>query len=314
MTSSNVRKIAGLGVKSLLVLSFLSAQMFAQEKLEGMIKGRSAATIIVETRAQPYVNVLLEDSTKVEQNEGLLKVRKTKMSTAALIPGLQIEVDGYRNGNGMFVAKSITFNGNDLERAYSIQAGLSETEARSKATEEQTAKHATELEKQNAALQAQNAALQSQQAELAEHERKIAANKTLIAANTARFGQLDDYYIYDQVTILFANGKANVDSKYNAPLNALAEKAITVEGYMIQVKGYASASGSAALNQKLSHERAAAVSEILIQDCRVPLSRMLAPGAMGESEAVDTASPADQAEDRKVVVRVLQNKGIAGIK
>jgi hypothetical protein len=40
---------------------------------------------------------------------------------------------------------------------------------------------------------------------------------------------------------------------------------------------------------------------------------MLAPGAMGESEAKETATAADAAEDRKVVVRVLQNKGIAGI-
>jgi outer membrane protein OmpA-like peptidoglycan-associated protein len=212
----------------------------------------------------------------------------------------------------MFIAKSITFNGNDLERAYSIQAGLSETEARSKATQEETAKHAAELDKQNEALKAQNAALKRQQAELGEHERKIAANKSLIAANTARFGQLDDYYIYDEVTVLFANGKTDVDSKYIPPLNALAERAITVEGYMIQVKGYASASGSTALNQKLSQERAASVSDILLQQGHVPLSRMLAPGAMGESEAKETANLTEEAEDRKVVVRVLQNKGIAG--
>ncbi len=314
MLYSNVRKIAGLGILSLLVLSFLSAPVFAQEKIKGMIKARSGATIILETTAAPYVNVLLEDTTKVGQNEGLLKARKKTMSTAALIPALQIEVEGHRDENGMFVAKSITFNGNDLERAYSVRAGLSETEARSKATQEETAKHAAELEKQNAALQAQNAALEKQQAELAEHEKKIAANKALIAANTARFGQLDDYYIYDEVTILFANGKTNVDSMFIPPLKALAEKAITVEGYMVQVKGYASASGSAVLNQKLSQERAAAVSNILLQQGRVPLSRMLAPGAMGESEAKETATPADEAEDRKVVVRVLQNKGIAGIK
>jgi outer membrane protein OmpA-like peptidoglycan-associated protein len=313
MTYRNARKIADLGVMSLLTLSFLSAPLFAQEKLQGMIKARSANTIILESKGAPYVNVLLDDTTKVAQNEGVLKVRKTTMSIAALIPGLQIAVEGHRDGNGLFVAKSITFDGNDLERAYSIQAGLSETEARSKATQQETARHTAELEKQNAALKEQNAALQKQQAELAEHERKIAANKTLIAANTARFGQLDDYYIYDEVTVLFANGKTNVDSKYVSPLNALAEKATTVEGYMIQVKGYASASGSAALNQKLSHERAAAVSNILLQQGRVPLSRMLAPGAMGESEAKETATSADEALDRKVVVRVLQNKGVAGI-
>jgi outer membrane protein OmpA-like peptidoglycan-associated protein len=243
-----------------------------------------------------------------------LKARKKTMSMAALIPGLQIEVEGHRDANGMFVANSITFNGNDLERAYSVQAGLSETDARSKANQAEAAKHAAELEKQNAALNAQNAALLKQQAELAEHEKKIAANKALIDANTARFGQLDDYYIYDEVTIFFANGKTDMDSKFISPLNALAEKAATVEGYMIEVKGYASALGSAALNQKLSQERAAAVSNILLQQGRVPLSRMLAPGAMGESATKETATAADEAKDRKVVVHVLQNKGIAGIR
>ncbi len=307
MKYNHARKIAGLGGTSLLLLLFLSVPVFAQEKLQGMIKGRSGATVILDTQAQPYVAVLLEDTTEVQQNEGLLKVRKKTMSTAALIPGLQISVEGHHDANGIFVAKSITFNGNDLERAYAIQAGLSETDARSKATEEETAKHAAELERQNAALKTQNAALHKQQGD-------IAANKALIAANTARFGQLDDYYIYDEVTILFANGQTNVDAKYISPLQVLAEKAITVEGYMIQVKGYASASGSAALNQRLSHERATAVSNVLLQQGRVPLSRMLAPGAMGESEAKETANSADEALDRKVVVRVLQNKGVAGIK
>jgi outer membrane protein OmpA-like peptidoglycan-associated protein len=288
--------------------------MFAQEKIQGMIKGRSANTIIMENKTEPYINVLLSDTTEVRQNEGLLKARKKDMSAAALIPGLEVTVEGRRDENGMFAAKTITFNGNDLERAYSVQAGLSETDARSKTNQQDVAQHQAELEKQNAALKAQNAALEKQQSELAEHEKKIAANKALIDANTARFGQLDDYYIYDELTILFPNGKSKVDAKYIAPLSALAEKATTVEGYMIEVKGHASASGGAALNQRLSQERAAAVSEILIQQAHAPLSRMLAPGAMGESEAKEAAKPADEAEDRKVVVRVLQNKGIAGIK
>jgi outer membrane protein OmpA-like peptidoglycan-associated protein len=258
----------------------------------------------------------------------MFKARQKTMSMAALIPGLEITVEGRYDENRMLVAKSIKFNGNDLERAYSIQAGLSETEARSKETEakakenaarskanqEEAARHAAELARQNAALQEQNAALAKQQAKLKEHEAKIAANKVLIEANTARFGQLDDYYIYDRVTVLFANGKTAVDPQYIPQLSALAEKASTVEGYMVQVKGYASASGSAALNQKLSEERASAVSNILLQQGHVPLSRMLAPGAMGESQAKDTDKASDEAEDRKVVVQVLQNKGVAGIK
>jgi outer membrane protein OmpA-like peptidoglycan-associated protein len=181
-------------------------------------------------------------------------------------------------------------------------------------TAAQTAANQSELEKQNALLQEQNAALQAQQSQLTEQQQKLAEHKALIAANTARFGQLDDYYIYDEVTVYFGNGKVKVDPKYNAPLLALTQKAESVNGYMIQVKGYASSSGSASLNQKLSVDRANNVTSILLQQGHVPLSRMLAPGAMGESQQVEAGKASDsEAENRRVVVRVLQNKGIAGI-
>jgi outer membrane protein OmpA-like peptidoglycan-associated protein len=41
---------------------------------------------------------------------------------------------------------------------------------------------------------------------------------------------------------------------------------------------------------------------------------MLAPGAMGEAHQIgDDKTEKGQAENRRVVVRLLQNKGIAGI-
>ena len=47
---------------------------------------------------------------------------------AALIPGLEIQVEGTYDGQNQLVAKLIKFQGNDLERAQSIQAGLHETQ------------------------------------------------------------------------------------------------------------------------------------------------------------------------------------------
>jgi outer membrane protein OmpA-like peptidoglycan-associated protein len=93
----------------------------------------------------------------------------------------------------------------------------------------------------------------------------------------------------------------------------LAEKAKPVTAYMIQVKGYASSVGSLALNQRLSEDRANNVVQFLLQQGHIPLTNMLAPGAMGESRQIGSDKTADgQAENRRVVVRVLQNKGIAG--
>jgi outer membrane protein OmpA-like peptidoglycan-associated protein len=86
-----------------------------------------------------------------------------------------------------------------------------------------------------------------------------------------------------------------------------------ITGYVILVKGYASKVGSAALNQKLSTERAENVTNFLEQEGKIPLTNMLAPGAMGTSKQVAPDSTAEgQAENRRVVVRILQNKGIAG--
>jgi outer membrane protein OmpA-like peptidoglycan-associated protein len=107
--------------------------------------------------------------------------------------------------------------------------------------------------------------------------------------------------------------KVAIDPQYKPRLLALCQKAKTVNGYVIQVKGYASAVGSAALNQKLSQERAQNVIDFLEQQGGIPLTNVLAPGAMGTSKQVASDATAEgQAENRRVVVRVLQNKGIAG--
>jgi len=111
-----------------------------------------------------------------------------------------------------------------------------------------------------------------------------------------------------------SHGKVRVDPQYESQLLALTEKAKSVDGYVIEVTGYASSSGSVALNQKLSSDRASNVTNILIQKGHIPLTRMLAPGAMGEAHQVNKDQSADQeAQNRRVVVRVLQNKAIAGI-
>ena len=308
MTESKLRRIASAGIISLVLLTALGTPAHAQKvKVEGVIKGRSGATMILQTADSPHLVVLLTESTQVAQVLGALKARKKEMSMAALIPGLPVQVEGTYDAQNQLVATSVKFKGNDLEQAQAIQAGVHETA-------KQTQANQSELEKQNALLQEQNEALKQQQAQLTEQQKKLAANKAAIEANTARFGQLDDYYIYDEVTVLFGNGKVKLDPQYNAPLLALAEKAKTVNGYMIQVKGYASATGTAATNQKLSEQRANSVANFLQQQGHIPLTNMLSPGAMGESRQVATDKKVEgEAQNRRVVVRVLQNKGIAGI-
>jgi outer membrane protein OmpA-like peptidoglycan-associated protein len=307
MTEGKTSKIASVLMLAFVVLAIFSVTAAAQSmKAEGIIKSRSGSTMTLQTSDSPKLVVELTDTTDVAQVVGALKARSKKMSMAALIPGLPVQVEGTMNAQSELVATKVRFKGNDLEQARAIQAGVHQTQ-------HQAAVNQAEIEKQNQALAEQNAALKQQQAAITEQDKKVAANKAAIAANSARFGQMDDYYILDEITVLFGNGKTKVDPKYIPQLTSLSEKAKTYNGYMLQVKGYASSTGSAAVNQKLSDQRAQSVTNILMQDGHIPLTNMLAPGAMGESRQVGTDKSVEgQAENRRVVVRILQNKGIAG--
>jgi OOP family OmpA-OmpF porin len=294
-TLNALRQIVIVAITVLTGLRPINAVAEDSVKFQGLIKARNGDTMVLQTSESPHLVVLLTDSTKVGQVEGLLKARRKEMSMAALIPGLAVKGEGEYNSQNELVATQVSFKGNDLQRAQSIQAGMHETEVRSQQNEARSQQNKEQLGEHQEALTQQ--------------QQQISANKADINAAVARFGQLDDYYIRDEVTVYFANGKSVVDPKYTSQLEALAEKAKGINGYIIEVKGYTSSSGSTEFNQQLSEDRADRVTNILIQQGHVPLTRMLAPGAMGESHQIGSETTEQgEAANRRVVVRVLQNK------
>ena len=76
--------------------------------------------------------------------------------------------------------------------------------------------------------------------------------------------------------------------------------------------GLASRSAGSALF--INHQHAEVyVTSFLEQTGKIPLTNMLSPGAMGTSQKVGPDKTVEgQAENRRVVVKILQNKGIAG--
>ena len=303
-----------IGIVSLMLMEAIPNVSAQTVQLKGLIKGRSGPTIILQTSDAETITVTLTDTTEVGQVQGLLKARRKEMSMAALIPGLAVEIEATRDQHNQLVAKSVKFKGDDLKTAKSIQAGLHETSTQTQRNAEEVKKNQEDLDKQRAALQKQQQQVSAQQQKIAENQQKIAQNQAAIDAAIARFGQLDDYYILEEVTVYFGNGKTNLESKYQAPLLQLAQKAKTIQGYMIEVKGYASSVGSEAVNERFSEDRADNVANFLLRQGHISLTSMLAPAAMGESDQVGKSDTAEgQAQNRRVVVRILQNKGVAGL-
>jgi len=280
-------------------------------KVQGMITGRTGESVTIKTTDGSTVTVVLNDDTKVQQPKGL-GLRKKQMSATILVPGLKISVDGVGDAQSHVVAKTLNFSSDDLEMAEMIQAGLTPTKQAVATNQQNIAanKQATQTNAQGiAANQVQTAANKQQ---IANNQEQIDANQQEIQATTKRFSELSEYDTKGDAVVNFAVGSSVISASDKATLKQLAQSAIGLTGYIIQVKGFADTSGNASMNQKLSMDRAQEVVAFLLQDCNIPVRHIVAPGAMGTADpAAPNETASGRAENRRVEVKVLVNKGLS---
>ena len=299
------------GVLPAIAAALLLSGVANAQNIKGPITGRSGDTMTVKSQDSGVVTVLLTPSTKVEESQGVF--RHETMNITALVPGLFVQVKGSPNNQNQLVAETIKFNGGDLKAAVDSQAGLAPTQQKVQENKQQLQQSEAQIKAQQKIIQQQQAEITAEKAASDEHAAEIEANKEAIAEANRRFGELDEYNILGEVTVLFGNNRVEIEPQYKSQLLQLAQQAAGIKGYMIQVKGYASKVGSQALNQRLSLERARNVTNFMEQQGSIPLTHILSPGAMGTSREVAPDTTVEgQAENRRVVVRILQNKGIAG--
>ncbi len=91
-----------------------------------MIISRTGDTLVV-SNPSGRTTVLLTDETDTKDNTELFGWGRDHKSDAVLIPGLKLQVDGTLDEHGRIVAKTITVDGDDLETAQMIEAGLHPT-------------------------------------------------------------------------------------------------------------------------------------------------------------------------------------------
>ncbi len=267
----------------------------------------------VKTTDTPRLTVMLSDSTKATEKGGFLGMGRKDYAITDLVPGLSVKVEGAYNSDHELVASKVYFSKTSYRTASAIDAGLNPVNEKILAQQDQLKSDRRDIE-------------QSQQ-DVAKNTQDIGTTKQGLDATTAvaatntqgigkanqRFTTLDQYETKGSITINFANGRATVTKKDKDALTDFVQSAANTPGYMIEVQGYASAVGPAELNQRLSSERADAVLAIIQQTGVVPMTRILAPAAMGTTNQVATDhTRKGQAENRRVVVTIVVNKGITG--
>jgi outer membrane protein OmpA-like peptidoglycan-associated protein len=293
----------GLGLLSLGLVASANAQV------KGTITSRTGDTMTVKGD-DGNTTVLLTETTDTKDDKGLFGLDKEHLGSTVLIPGLKVKVEGSQNGSGQFVATVITVDGDDLETAEMIQSGLHPTAEQVQQNIETIQAHHQQF---SAHKEKTEADIASTQQNVASNKESIESNVKNIQENSDRFMTLADYDVKGSATVKFAVGSARISKADQAQLKQLAESAAGTRGVLVEVVGYADSTGNAAMNTSLSEHRAKAVITYLVQQCNVPVRHIVAPGAMGEyGNSAPNETKAGRAENRRVEVKVLMNKGVNG--
>jgi outer membrane protein OmpA-like peptidoglycan-associated protein len=303
-------------VVSLMTVLFVTSVAFGaageKAKVKGMIITRTGETLIV-SGPDGKTTVVLTDDTRTKDDKGLFGLDKQEMSDAVLIPGLKLKVDGVSDDQGRVIAKTITVDGDDLETAEMIQSGLNPTAEQVAANVQKLEAHEQGIAANKTQLAAHKENIETNQQNIGANKQQINENIKDIAENTQRFAALSDYDVKGQATVKFAVGSSKISPEDQEQLKQLAQSAEGLKGYIVEVMGYADSTGNAEMNTKLSEDRAKAVITCLVQQGKVPIRHIVAPGAMGEyGEAAPNETKAGRAENRRVEAKILVNKGIAG--
>lgn len=283
-------------------------------KVSGPILSRNGDLVrIRDKKSDDLILVRISDDTKIERSKHRFPFyRHTDMDVTALLPGLTIEAEGAGNSDGQLDASKISFSPDD----FAIEVAEEQQVLTNKALTHNAQAAADRAE--SAAGQAQSSADQAQNsADRASAQAQAAgvlglADATAVAAVNERVSDLDNYKNEFEVDVFFSEGSADLDSSAKKDLANLADIAKSLDGYMIEISGYAAHHKfNLEEDQKLSEERAAVVARYFREAKNVPMRRILVPVGYGATHPVaSNQDPHGRDLNRHVDVKVIVNKSL----
>ena len=279
-------------------------------KIKGVVTRRDADTFVVQDINGVNTTVVLTDRTSVKSKGGFLRSGST-YGASNILRGLNLEVEGRGNDQGQLVATNIRFGETELRTAQSIQArvdpvesDLSKAQARVGELEQNAQRISGQLDELAAVS---NAARGGAKAAQDTADAAVAG----VNATNERISALDDYVVQNKSVINFKVGSALLSPESKTALDQIAQQAQNAKGFVIEVRGFASADGSEEANRRLSQRRADAVVRYLAETHNIPLRRIITPFGYGEAQAVaDNATREGRQQNRRVEVSVLVNRGL----
>ena len=256
----------------------------AKMKFKGVVIRRDADTFTVRDRSRVDYQILLTDNTSIKTHGGFFRGGK-KYAVTDILKGLIVEVEGRGDAEGQLVAEKVRFRESDLRAAIT-------TETRVGPVEENQERIAGQMDELSA----------------------IAAEaRSEASAANERISALDDFDVQETVVVTFRVNSAVLSPEAKQQLDTLATTALSTKGFVIEISGHTDSTGSVAKNFQLSRQRAESVVQYLAVNHKIPLRRFITPMGFGKTDAVaDNTTPGGRAQNRRVEVKVLLNRGMAG--
>jgi outer membrane protein OmpA-like peptidoglycan-associated protein len=279
-------------------------------KVKGVVLSRDVDTFTVQDMTGSTVTVLLTDRTSVKAKGGFFG-GGTNYNVTNILRGLNLEVEGRGDANGQLVAEKVRFNESDLRVARTVESRVDPVENRVGSAEGRI--NQVEQNSQRLSGQIDELAAVSNAANGGAKAAQATADAALVGVNATneRISALDDYVPQTSSSILFRRGSAVLSKDAKAQLDEVAQQALAARGYVLEVSGFASAEGGPETNRRLSQQRADTVIRYLVENHQVPLRRIITPYGYGESQPVaDNKTRAGRAENRRVEVKILVNRGL----
>jgi len=278
-------------------------------KVLGLINSRTADSFVMTTLDGAYrYNVSLTSDTSVKSNTKGVFRGGTDYGATYLLRGLRVEVEGTGGSAGELVAKSVRFNEQDLRTAQALESRIDPVEQQANANSGRLTA-AEENAKRMSGQIDENTALASKAQSTGDD-----ALASATRANT-RINGLDEYDPIKTIVVPFATGKFALGPQGKAVIDEAAAwvKTQNTKGWMVSVVGYADSTGRTAANKTLSEQRAKAVIDYMVSKHNLPMTRLIQPFGAGVDKPAATNDTAEgRAQNRRVEINLLLNKGIAG--
>jgi OOP family OmpA-OmpF porin len=291
-----------------------------KQKVQGVVSIRTGDSFKVRDPAGNETTVLLTGDTKVSSHSKGLR-GKQEYPVTYIMRGLRLQSEGKGDADGNLVADWVRFDEQDLRSAQALEqtSELAQENAVRLAAAEQAAREAAANAERMAGQIAENTALANAAAAKAQaaQDQADSAYKAAALANN-RINGLDDYDAVRTIPVLFKVNSSVIDATAKQTIDdaaawAKAEKAKgNANGWLVEVVGFADTTGNTAKNRALSERRAKAVIQYLVGVHNLDLRRLVQPFGYGDSKPVaDNDTAQGRAKNRRVEIRILQNKGIA---